>query len=60
MKAQGTTTTEKERTQKREQAPARGQERHPSASERATEKAKTGEPLRAENPKERSPKQENL
>lgn len=31
-----------------------------SASERATQEARKGEPLRADQPKDRSPKQENL
>ena len=32
----------------------------PSSSERATERAKRGELITAENPRDRSPKQENL
>lgn len=40
--------------------PPRQPEAGESASARATEKAKRGEPLTAENKKERSPKQENL
>ncbi len=35
-------------------------EQHQSSSSQASEKAKTGEPLRADRPSERSPKQENL
>ncbi len=55
------TPTEKpQEAPEKEDVKSHGQQKPDNASERATEKAKQGQPLEARRPGERSPKQENL